>query len=364
MACVTHIDGAQELRKLISAQQRTVVFFHQPWCSHCKKMGPIFDATASLDEYKEVKFYEFDLDEQEDVMEEMDIKTFPRILVFRQGEKIAATGPRELEAFKTWLSSAMTRQEIVNTPIDEGTTCTGRYEDRRRNLATLLGGSKPFLDTESGCVFQPTPESNGLQIGRANQGTSYFLITMWNSENEDPNKIFFGLHFMPDPIHKARFESARFWVTFGRDDGDEEHLPLNVLELAPTSAADTITASPDSDVMGSTEFDNSSIWSGEEAIRRGTPTDIRGQGLHSPTAVWSFVEGTSRGLDASYTLSVVLPTTTRVWMKFWAKAVLIRGDTIPLDLRHKMTLKTGTMEEPYQRILDLSVAMERAEPKS
>lgn len=181
---------------------------------------------------------------------------------------------------------------------------------------------------------------------------------MWNSETEDPNKIFFGLHFMPDPIHKARFESARFWVTFGRDDGEEEHLPLNVLELTPASAADTITASVDDAI------DSSSIWSGEEPVRRGTATDIRGQGLHSPTAVWSFVEGTSRGLDASYTLSVVLPTTTRVWMKFWAKAVLIRGDTIPLDLRHKVTLKTGTMEEPYQRILDLSVAMERAEPKS
>ncbi|KAK0475133.1 hypothetical protein IW261DRAFT_502402 [Armillaria novae-zelandiae] len=358
MAPVTRIDDAQELRKTISAQQHTVVFFHQPWCSHCKKMRPMLDAIASLDEYKEVKFCEFDLEEQEDVMEEMDIRTFPRIFLFHQGEKMATTGPRDPEAFKTWLSAAMARGENVDTPIDEGTTCTGRYEDRRRNLATLLGGSKPFLDTESGCVFQPTSDSNGLQIGRANQGTSYFLITMWNSETGNPNKIFFGLHFMPDPIHKARFESARFWVTFGRDDGEEEHLPLNVLELTPASAADTITASPDD------ATDSSSIWSGEEPVRLGTATDIRGQGLHSPTAVWSLVEGTSRGLDASYTLSVGLPTTTRVWMKFWAKAVLIRGDTIPLDLRHKVTLKTGTMEEPYQRILDLSVAMERAEPKS
>lgn len=320
-------------------------------------MRPIFNAIASLGEYKEVKFCEFDLEEQEDIVEEMDISNFPEIFLFRQSEKIATTGPREPEAFKTWLSAAMARQETVDAPIDEGTTCTGRYQDRRRNLTTLLGGSKPFFDTESGCVFQPTSESNGLQIGRANQGTSYFLITMWNSETENPNKIFFGLHFMPDPIHKARFESARFWVTFGHDDGEEGHLPLNVLELAPASAVDTIIASPDDAI------DSSSIWSGGEPVRRGTATDIRGQGLHSPTAVWSLVEGTSRGLDASYTLSVVLPTTTRVWMKFWAKAVLIRGDTIPLDLRHKVTLKTGTMEEPYQRILDLSVAMERAEPK-
>ncbi|KAK0207855.1 thioredoxin-like protein [Desarmillaria ectypa] len=118
MAWVMHIDDAQELRKMISAQQHTVVFFHQPWCSHCKKMEPIFDMTASLVEYKGVKFCEFDLEEQEDVMEEMDIMTFPKIVVFHQGEKIAATGPRELEAFKTWLSAAIARQETVNASIE------------------------------------------------------------------------------------------------------------------------------------------------------------------------------------------------------------------------------------------------------
>lgn len=33
-------------------------------------------------------------------MEEMDIRTFPEIFLFRQGEKIARTGSREPEAFK------------------------------------------------------------------------------------------------------------------------------------------------------------------------------------------------------------------------------------------------------------------------
>ncbi len=45
-------------------------------------------------------------------------------------------------------------------------------------------------------------------------------------------------------------------------------------------------------------------------------------------------------------------------MEFWAEAVLIRGDTMLLDPRHKLTLKTGTKDKPYQRILDLSIAIE------
>lgn len=323
-------------------------------------MEPIFKKIARLVEYKEVKFCELDLLEQEDLMKELDIKTFPMIFVFRCGEKVAATGPCKVEAFKTWLSAAMTPHKTVETLIEEGTTCTGIYEDRRGNLATLLGRCKPFLDTESGCVFQPTPESNGLQIGRANQGISDFTITMWNSETEDPNKIFFGLHFMPDPTQRARFESAIFRVIFGRDNGKEGHSPLNVLELAPTSAADTIPASPDDAI----EPGSWSNWSGEEPVRQRTETYIYGSGLYSSAAGWGFIEGTSQGLDASYTLSVLLPRTTRICIEFWAKAVLIRGDTKPLDPRHKVTLKIGTMEKPYQRILDLSVAMERAKPKS
>ncbi|KAK0207851.1 hypothetical protein DFS33DRAFT_1271251 [Desarmillaria ectypa] len=181
---------------------------------------------------------------------------------------------------------------------------------------------------------------------------------MWTSEFDDLNKIFFGLDFVPDPIHKARFESAIFWVTFGRDDGEQDHLPLNISTLSPANALDTIAASPDESVL-SIDDDSWNSCSSEGSVHQGTATKIHAQGLHSPTATWSFGGGTGRGLEASYTLSVVLPTTTRVWMEFWAKAVLIRGDTMLLDPRHKITLETGTKDKPYQRILDLSIAIER-----
>ncbi len=178
---------------------------------------------------------------------------------------------------------------------------------------------------------------------------------MWNSEFDVPNKIFLGLDFAPNPIHKARFESAIFSVTFGRDDEKQDR--LNILDLSPVNALDTVAASPDESVL-SMDSDSWSSWSSEESIHQGATTNIRAEGLGSPTATWWFDEGTSPGLEASYTLWVELPTTKRVWMEFWTEAVLIRGDTMLFDPRHKLTLKTGTKDKPYQRILDLSIAIE------
>ncbi len=178
---------------------------------------------------------------------------------------------------------------------------------------------------------------------------------MWNSEFDVPNKIFLGLDFAPNPIHKARFESAIFSVTFGRDDEKQDR--LNILDLSPVNALDTVAASPDESVL-SMDSDSWSSWSSEESVHQRATTNIRAEGLGSPTATWWFDEGTSLGLEASYTLWVELPTTKRVWMEFWAEAVLIRGDTMLLDPRHKLTLKTGTKDKPYQRILDLSIAIE------
>ena len=60
------------------------------------------------------------------------------------------------------------------------------------------------------------------------------------------------------------------------------------------------------------------------------------------------------GLDAHYTLSVLLPQNiTSVWMKFWSKAVLREGSAF-LGMGTGITLKSGTAEQPFRRVIDLS----------
>lgn len=166
---------------------------------------------------------------------------------------------------------------------------------------------------------------------------------------------------MPDPSERARFESALFSVSFGHDDAEEQHPPINILDLTPLNTSETTSRTffsaneplqddPDAEV---------------DVLNKGTATLVYGRGIKTATAVWTFEEseeGQARqGLDAHYTLSVTLPETRRVWMKFWGKAVLVRSDNSMLGaLRRPVTLKAGTMETPYTRVLDLSVAIQAA----
>ncbi|KAF9000441.1 hypothetical protein BDQ17DRAFT_1359620 [Cyathus striatus] len=231
--------------------------------------------------------------------------------------------------------------------ISDGAVCSGIFKDRKsKPLSVLLGNNnKPFSD--------PEPNLKGAQIGRANDGISYFSIRLWHEPGENPQKIFFGLDFMPDPV-KERFQSARFEVSFARDDPQGQHPPLKILDMFPASTAHVDT----------TPYDNRSISTfstsgvdlpSEQEIVNDTSTVVNGDGMLSPTAVWTFVEDENlkmkRGLDAHYTVSVTLPSVDRVWMKFYTKAILLGERIGPW---RKVTLQSGSLEAPYKRILDLS----------
>jgi len=242
--------------------------------------------------------------------------------------------------------------------------CTGKFEDRRKRPLILPRNRRAFKDLEPNCVFQPTEEDPGILIGRANEAASYFDILLWNSPQDYPGKVYFSIDFMPDTTKDERFESAMFWVTFGQDSVDSDHHPITIQDLYPTDEEDMIEREIFS---GQTDqghgyqnivssFDGSHLAGG-----RTTSTIIRGHGINSPTAVWSLSldsDATARReLDAQYDLSVTLPNTSRVWIQFWGKAVLVRGE----EGRHRTTLKIGTMENPYERILDLSVVLKHSE---
>lgn len=57
---------------------------------------------------------------------------------------------------------------------------------------------------------------------------------------------------------------------------------------------------------------------------------------------------------------VTLPTTSRVWMKFRGQAVLVGEEDSAYPLKHRATLKIGTLEKPFERVLDLSEMLRRS----
>ncbi len=99
----------------------------------------------------------------------------------------------------------------------------------------LASQRRSFHDPEYDCYFVPTDsDGHGLEIGRANEGDSYFNMTLIQGPDTDPGKVSFGVGFGPDSTVKARFESAVIRVEFGYD-GDVEgrSFPLRIKDIHP-----------------------------------------------------------------------------------------------------------------------------------
>jgi hypothetical protein len=216
---------------------------------------------------------------------------------------------------------------------------------------------KPFVDLEPSCVF--TMSEEGLQIGRANENASYFNITLWRTPDKD-GYISFGVGFGPDPTENARFESALFTATFGNDDGKNQN--LKILDLMPkdergASTSATWGKSSTSSLGMSVGYNGASL-SGTGSLAknveftRETASRVTGNGMYTPTATWTFKEDVGpagqHGLGAQYDLHVCLSSADyRIWMRFWAKAVLIYGKG------KRVTLEIGSSDKPCMRWLDL-----------
>ena len=244
-------------------------------------------------------------------------------------------------------------------------SCTGLHPDRPR--IPWYRRRKPFVDPEPGCVYVPTPDGQGLQIGRANEEESYISITLWHSPEHDRGQISFGVGFGADPTAKARFESAVFRVTFGYCDSLGNARPLSIRDLSPKDERGEATEvhfgkTSESNLSMSFGYPSTASVGGGGSLStnatyiRKTAPRVRGHGIHTTTAEWTFQEDEGKagqhGLNPQYNLDVTLSTASSyIWMEFWAKAVLVCGHG---SWASRKTLKLGSAEIPYKRNIDLS----------
>lgn len=224
--------------------------------------------------------------------------------------------------------------------------------------------SKPFLDQEKGCVVIPSDAHEGLQLGRASHGGSYFNLALRLSP-DDPLKIEFPMEFETDPTVslKSRFVSATLTANFGYDDEHGKSHFVRLREVHPrdlrggstvmqkdkgveTSLSAGVSASSAASIMTTGSLTSHTSYS------RTTEQMVRGHGEMTQTASWTFTEDATgqHGLDPHYELSVVLMnaemTLGEIWMEFWGTAVL----TLPGG---KEKLMLGSKEKPFKRNIPL-----------
>ncbi|CAL1703847.1 unnamed protein product [Somion occarium] len=386
---IIEVKSLKQFHDMISSSKHTLLLWIKPWCPYCALMEGRYKEVAASGMFKKVAFAIVDLEEQKEIAEEVEIIGIPKADLFRNGKRIARIeGLTEQGEFEAWLLRTINEKSdpvavhrldklglmsrstetLPSYACKSQAMCIGKFEDRRKRPLIFPKNRKAFVDLEPNCVFQPTEGDNGILIGRANDDASYFDIILWNSPQDNPGKVYFSIDFMPDPVKKARFESAVFQVTVAEDSADESHSPLTIHDLYPTDEDDMVDRSvfmsgpEDGDAVPEDDALSvfSSIYEGSRPRGRNTTTTVRGHGINSPTAAWTFTVRDSPsaryGLAAHYDMYITLPTTKRVWLQFTSKAVLVKGE----ERKHKTTLRIGTIEKPYERIMDLSAVLRSA----
>ncbi|TFK31343.1 hypothetical protein BDQ12DRAFT_740084 [Crucibulum laeve] len=411
------ITSKRDLYEEITNGGTLIVLFHDDM-PLSKAMAMVHEAASHHPHQQNTKFFRVDFDLYDAFVEPLSLEQGPTTFVFHDGREVASRkGAMLATEFEAWTTQALSRAKMTKLPfvsayvtdIDRKSLlsvhalsdkaslpsrstsrasdashwdaasdaerlrgrlkCEGGHEDRaqRRGLAKLLKRSKPFFDKERGCVIVPSDSHEGLQLGRASEGGSYFNLTLRLSP-DDPMKIEFRMEFGTDPTVdlKSRFESATLTIDFGYDDEDGKPHLLKLREVHPKDLkgeASVIHFGKESEAslgvgVGYTAASVTAEgkMSKNASFSRKTVPRVKGSGDLTHSAYWTFEEdggeAGQHGLDPHYELSVVLSHAPiplgEIWMTFWGKAVL----RLP---RSKEKLKLGSQEEPFRRTLPLDL---------
>lgn len=424
---VIEITSLEEFNAQISQDTVSVCVFYDGHDHYTQAMTLVLLYIADLPSYGHMKFAKVDCVQHSDIAQEVCIENShcPQTMVFCDNKQLAERhGAVDSAEFEDWLrpfvpvkhvdhnqedlqpkttailtiivtdepeemegslsdtavahvqtaplsnDSTITLRSTSSLPI-KGVRCEGRHLDRpyRHRWMNWPHKRRSFHDPEYNCYFVPTDsDGHGLEIGRANEGDSYFNMTLIQGPDTDPGKVSFGVGFGSDSTVKARFESAVIRVEFGYD-GDVEgrSFPLKIKDIHPkddVGQATEVVIGRESNISlglsvtpgSAASLSSSGGYSQNKQFTRKTAARIRGQGVHSSSAEWTFVEDVGeagrQGLDPQYELFATLPTTQRtIWIKFWAKAILKRKDGFGWG--NEVILKLGSKEEPYRRNIDL-----------
>lgn len=93
------------LKKVFKGPNLSIIKFSAIWCRPCKTVSPVYQSLS--EEFKDIKFYEIDVDESED-LSSYSIKSLPTFICFKDGQEIkrmTGSDPKKLREFVSSLSN-------------------------------------------------------------------------------------------------------------------------------------------------------------------------------------------------------------------------------------------------------------------
>ena len=91
-----HVIVGKTFKETVKSNENVFVKFYAPWCGHCKKLAPVWDELAEKLQDENVVIAKYDATANEN--EDLNIKGFPTLKYYKNGNAIDYSGGRDLDS--------------------------------------------------------------------------------------------------------------------------------------------------------------------------------------------------------------------------------------------------------------------------
>ena len=112
---------AENFNDYLKENPQTFVEFYSPHCGHCKHFAPEYEDFAKqiIADDAPFKITAVDCQQQGSVCEQQDIQGYPTLVFYYNGIRIDYDGPREGEAIKKFMETAVNAKPIALESLDK-----------------------------------------------------------------------------------------------------------------------------------------------------------------------------------------------------------------------------------------------------